>query len=196
MAIQTVSHAQIWPARTIPLHLAEDAVLSAQKEFPDDKQSRYGYIDSYCQAYLDSWRYGYRFNNLQRGASSDALEKGYNAGRKALREEGQASFVSPTDFGYLIQDLEGEYTRRSERSEFIAGKTGERFHLNMGNEKILPTGKMKIRAYVSPETSLGFGHFGGWKREIILIKVLDPEHNGSEQSVPGYPPQGVGSPEP
>jgi hypothetical protein len=174
MILHTVSHAQIRPARTIPLHLAEDAVITAQKEFPDDKQSRYGFIDSYCQAFLDSWRYGDRFNNLQRGASSDSLEKGYTAGRKALREENKASFISPSDFGYLIQDLEGEYTGRFERSEFIANKTGERFHVNLGNEKRLPAGNTKIRAYVSPETALGFGHFNGWKREIIVIKVLNP----------------------
>ena len=120
------ANAQIRPERTIPLHLAEDAVLAAQKEFPDDKQSRYGFIDAYGMAFLDAWRFGERRDDVQRGFSNAALEKGYAAGKKALNEGAPGFSTSPADFGYLIKELEGQYEHGSERSEFIDRATGER----------------------------------------------------------------------
>jgi len=168
------ANAQIRPERTIPLHLAEDAVLAAQKEFPDDKQSRYGFIDAYGMAFLDAWRFGERRDDVQRGFSNAALEKGYAAGKKALNEGAPGFSTSPADFGYLIKELEGQYEHGSERSEFIDRATGERFHLNLGNETRLPDGPIRMRAYASPESTLGYGHFGQWKREAILIDVRSP----------------------
>jgi hypothetical protein len=195
MALQMAVCAQTWPAKTIPLHLAEDAVIAAQNEYPEDKQSRYGFIDSYCMAFLYSLRFGDQNTNVHLGYSDDARQKGYNAGINALREGSIGTSITPADFGYLIKDLEGEYHGGFEKSEFVVSTTGERYHLNKGNEKRIPAGNIKIRAYVSPESSLGYGHFNGWKREIIVIQVLDSENEG-EQGVPGYRRQGAPQPEP
>ena len=190
------ARAPIRPERTIPLHLAEDAVLAAQKEFPDDKQSRYGFIDAYGMAYLDAWRFGERREDVQRGFPNAALEKGYAAGKKALNEGAPGFSTSPADFGYLIRELEGECTYGSEKSEFVVRATGEHFHLNPGHETRLPAGPIRIRAYVSPETALGFGHFGQWKREIIVIKVLDPNEDEGAPADAGSPSRDAPPPAP
>ena len=196
MALQTCAIAQSWPKRTIPVQLAEDAVIAAQKEFPDDKQKRCDFIDSYRMAFLFSLRCGGQTENLHVGFSDDVRQKGYDAGVYALNESSNRPSISPEDFGYVIKELEGEYIGGFEKSEFTVEATGERYHLNKGRIKRMPRGRIKIWAYVSPESPTGYGHFGGWKREIIVVRVLDSEQNEGEPAGPGYPPQGVGSPDP
>lgn len=166
------AHARSWSTRPIPAYLAEPAVLAAQSVFPDDKAAREHFIGAYCEAFLDVWRYGKRIDKVGRAFSAEAYDHGYRVGLKASREDLSYAVISPADFGYVLKTLKGLYKADFEKSEFVVADIDERFHLHHGRVEHFPSGEYEITAWVSPESSLGFGHFGQWKREIIVMSAL------------------------
>jgi len=172
--LSSQANAQIWPARTIPLHLAEQAVGAAREKYPKKKQSRYEFIDGYCEAFLDSWRHASFGGVVDRGPSRDPRGQGYKAG-KAAQKDADDNMITPADFGYQLRELTGVYQGRFEHSEFVEASSGTRYHVNMGSVKSVPAGKLTVKAWVSPVSTLGYGHFNQWKQEIILQKVVKLE---------------------
>lgn len=169
-----VSQAQIWPAMPVPLHLAEPAVIAAQKAFPNDQQSRYEFIDAYGIAFLEYWRIGPdRFNSKNRMTtfSHAAAQQGYDAGKAATASD-LILLVTPQDFGYSIVELEGKYHGSFEISEFVT-KDNQRYHFNPGL-LAMPENKkqMRIQGWLSPKGGRRYGHMIGWEREVIAIKLL------------------------
>ena len=169
---------QIWPARVVPLHLAEPAVDESLKAFPEDRQARYMFVAGFCEAFLDSWRYASRLQDFHRNFSEEPWGQGYKAG-KVAREKLEIS-VSPADFGYTLEVLTGTFRVGFETSEFVVSASERRFHTNLGLEDSIPETEVTVRAWVSPKSSLGYGHFNQWNQEIILTEVLNPSETGEQ----------------
>ena len=163
----------------IPLALAEPAVEAAKKEWPDNADMRRVFISSYCEAFLDAWRYGRRADNIGITKRYRSGFVGYETGMQAKLKELKNTRITPADFGYKTVSIEGTYKSTFEISEFIEGVTGERYYVNLGDVEVLPQGKVRLLAWVSPEASLlmgherlvGFGHMGRCKLELIVIHV-------------------------
>ena len=164
-------HAQISPERTIPLALAEPAAKKAMMAFPDNKNERLYFMYAFCEAFLDQWRFMAHPHTVIWGDEKSSGSQGYKAGVAALSGELKDARITPSDFGYVIKSIEGTYKGGSESSEFLIDATGERFHTNLGFIEKLPSGKVRINVWMSPETQLGFGHFNQWKREIIINQI-------------------------
>ena len=164
--------AQPYPPRpAIPSALVESAVDSAKAAFPNEKEKRLSYIDGYCSAFMDHFRYGSRISNLTVRRSDEAWMTGRKAGLESFPEAQKEQHLSPLDFGYTIQSLTGTYAGGFETNHFRIKGTGERLEIFLGTVDSLPVDtEVTIQAYVSPESLIGVGHFNAYKRSIIVMK--------------------------
>jgi hypothetical protein len=167
-------------AQTIPVALAESASKQAMMAFPDSKEDRIVFMQSFCEPFLDQWRYMARPVEILHGDAKTPYARGYKAGLKALAGNPQLS-VDPGEFGYVFKTIEGTYNGGFELSEFVVDGTGERFHTNSGMLAKLPEGKVRLNVWMSPETVRGFGHFNQWKREIILVEIAENKNQGADE---------------
>jgi|GEM_PF-6701915 len=175
-AFEGVLHA----GSTIPLVLAERAVEKALKDYPSDKEARLTFIETYCRAFLDEWRFG-TMSHTTVSFSDKIAQSAYAAGvEDRIKLRGEFN-VSPSDYGYTIKTITGFYSGGFEVSELIEEPTKEKFHVNFGDVEGLPQGVVRVQAWVSPEHHIGFGHDALWKREIILIKHLKEEQGTQSQ---------------
>ncbi|CAM2767870.1 hypothetical protein [Rariglobus hedericola] len=163
--------AQAFPPRPpIPSVLVEPALAAAKAAFPDDKEKRLNYISGYCEAFLDNFRYGSRIQNVYRN-SDDVWNSGRNSGLKAFPEIQKNSYISPMDFGYTLQTLTGTYVTGFETGHFLLSETKEKVEIFLGAVDSLPADReIRIKAFVSPESIIGVGHFNAYRRSIIVVQ--------------------------
>lgn len=170
------SRAQAHPERMIPLVLAEPAVQAALEAFPESRESRYGFIDGYCEAFLDHWRHCARISagRFRKSFTNAPRTCGYAEGNEALPDQMKKTHVTPLDFGYTLQTLTGTFTQGFEKKQFTVAATNEKIWLSRGLLRSLPADReITISAFVSPLSRLGFGHMNQWKRELIVVKRVE-----------------------
>ena len=161
----------------IPSAIAEEAVVSSLEAYPSNEASRRAFVRAYAQAFLDYQRRGERLALTTTRHGDEPSQKGYDTAKSRILEGRGDLWLSPAEFGYSQIEVIGQFRRLFEISEFVTSD-GEKLHLNLGFLKDIPEQQeLRLKAWLSPRSALGFGHFNQWQQELIAIEIIK-EDNG------------------
>jgi len=155
----------------IPTALVEDAVTAAFERYPEVKKFRTKFIQDYCRAYLDYYKYGRReyLESIQPINTQHPL--GYMEAVSDMKTQVVLK-VSPKNFGYKLRVFTGRAKRSGENSTFWDAKTKECYNFTFHNLEIPMNEEITVKAWASPEQSDGKSLYRTWGRELIIVGVI------------------------
>ena len=208
------------PACAAELGISDASPQRVQEMATDIAGQRYSDLTQQArfeQAYLAGFKSGmtspYGTAMMGSGKPDDPRSAGFSLGRDTAISNAAALNVTLLDYGYDHTNVTGFVSLAFEQSEFRpVGSTqvwwiaytpelAHNYSALVAKHHVDRPEKTAILAslagYLSPEKSWGYGHFGAYRRELVVTRINEIRiEEEPQQSVPGCPPQGVGSPAP